>query len=92
MPTITTDLSGFGQWISHQPQNIDTSVGIIHRSDYNSAEVAGKIAEMINEFASYNDAKVKKLRKTASEIAEKARWEHFIHYYESAYDIALRKV
>jgi len=92
VPTITTDLSGFGQWVSHNPQNIDTSVGIIHRSDYNGGEVAYRIAEMIYEFASCNDSKVKKLRKTASEIAEKALWEHFIHYYEKAYDIALRKV
>jgi glycosyltransferase involved in cell wall biosynthesis len=92
VPTITTDLSGFGQWVSHNPQNIDKSVGIIHRSDYNGSEVAHQIAEMIYEFASYSELKVKKLRKNASEIAEKALWKHFIHHYETAYDIALRKV
>ena len=92
VPTITTDLSGFGQWVSHNPQNIDKSVGIIHRSDYNGSEVAHQIAEMIYEFTSYSELKVKKLRKNASEIAEKALWKHFIHHYETAYDIALKKV
>jgi glycosyltransferase involved in cell wall biosynthesis len=92
VPTITTNLSGFGQWVSPHPQHIDTSVGIIHREDYNGAEVAAKIAEMIYDFASYDEPKVKKLRKTALEIAQKAHWQHFIHYYEKAYDIALRKI
>ena len=46
---------------------------------------------MINEFASYDEATIKKLRKKASAIAEKALWKHFIRYYEQAYDIALRK-
>ena len=92
VPTITTNLSGFGQWVSHKPQEIDQSVGIIQRSDYNGAEVADRIAGMINKFASYKDAEVKKMRKQASEIAEKALWEHFIQYYETAYDIALRKL
>ena len=92
VPTITTDLSGFGQWVSHEPQNIDKSVGIIQRSDYNGAEVACRIAEMINEFASYDEPKIKKMRKTASDIAKQALWQHFIHYYETAYDTALRKI
>ena len=92
VPTITTDLAGFGQWVSPHPQNIDTSVGIVHRSDYTGSEVAGRIAEMIFDFASYNESKIKKLRKHASLIAQKAHWEHFFKYYEAAYDIALKKM
>ena len=91
VPTITTNLSGFGQWVSPEPQNIDKSVGIIHRSDYNGAETAYRIAEMINEFVKYNEAEMKKVRKQAADIAEKALWKHFIHHYETAYDIALKK-
>ena len=91
VPTITTDKSGFGQWVSRTPQGIEHSVGVIRRSDYNGPEVATRIAEMINEFASYDEATIKKLRKKASAIAEKALWKHFIRYYEQAYDIALRK-
>ena len=91
VPTITTDKSGFGQWVSRTPQGIEHSVGVIRRSDYNGPEVATRIAEMINEFASYDEATIKKLRKKASAIAEKALWKHFIRYYEQAYNIALRK-
>ncbi len=91
VPTITTDKSGFGQWVSHTPQGIDHSVGVIRRSDYNGPEVATRIAEMINEYAAYDEDTVKRLRKKAASIAEKALWKHFIRYYEQAYDIALRK-
>ncbi len=91
IPTITTDLAGFGQWVSHEPQNIDKSVGIIHRSDYNESEVALQIAEMIYEFASYSVQKVTALRKKAFNISQQALWENFIKYYEEAYDMALNK-
>jgi glycosyltransferase involved in cell wall biosynthesis len=89
VPTITTDLSGFGQWVSHETQEIENGVGVIYRSDYNGYIVANKIAEMIAQFAACNNTEVKKIRKNASVIAEKALWKHFIQYYDKAYSIAL---
>ncbi len=89
VPTITTDLSGFGLWVSPKPQDIDSGVGIIHRSDYNSYIVATQIAEMIKKFANLNENDVKNTHLKASVIAEKALWKHFIHYYEKAYHIAI---
>lgn len=89
VPTITTDLSGFGQWVSHETPGIENGVGVIHRSDYNGYVVATKIAEMIAQFAACKDTEVTKIRKKASIIAEKALWKHFIKYYDTAYNIAL---
>lgn len=90
VPTVTTDLSGFGQWVSHEPQGIETGVGITHRSDYNAYDVATNIAEMISNFADFSDKELIDARKKAAMIAEKALWKHFIEYYEKAYDIALK--
>lgn len=89
VPTITTDLSGFGQWVSATPQGVETGVGVIHRSDYNGYEVAIRIAEMIYQFSRCSEEEVKTIRKNASKIAEKALWKHFIQYYDQAYNIAL---
>ena len=89
IPTITTDLSGFGQWVSSAPQGIDAGVGIIHRSDYNAYEVVLKIAEMIYNFSKFNAIEVKNAAKNAADIAEKALWKHFIAHYDRAYEIAL---
>jgi glycogen synthase len=89
VPTITTDLSGFGQWVSHEPQSISKGVGVIHRSDYNGYLVATHIAEMIDQFATFDENEINVVRKEAGIIAEKALWIHFIPYYDSAYHIAL---
>jgi len=91
VPTITTDLSGFGQWVSHELHEIEKGVGVIHRSDYNGYVVATHISEMISKFASFTKEEVKIVRKKAAVIAEKALWKHFIQYYTTAYSIALQK-
>jgi len=88
VPTITTDLSGFGQWVSHTPQHVKEGVGVIHRSDYNSYEVATSIAGMIYDFSLLKDDEVNEARKKASIIASKALWKNFIKYYYQAYEIA----
>lgn len=89
VPTITTNLSGFGQWASVGPQGIETGVGVIQRSDYNGYEVAIHIAQMIYAFSSYDENEITTIRNKAAIIAEKALWKHFIQYYDRAYDIAL---
>jgi glycogen synthase len=91
VPTITTDLSGFGQWVSHKPQHIDKGVGIIHRSDDNLHEVSREIASMMYGFATLSSEEKNKIRKKAKHISGKALWKHFIHFYEKAYTIALSK-
>jgi len=89
VPTITTNLSGFGQWASVGPQGIETGVGVIQRSDYNGYEVAIHIAQMIYAFSSCDEYEITTIRNKAAIIAEKALWKHFIQYYDRAYDIAL---
>lgn len=90
VPTITTDLSGFGQWVSHKLHDIEQGVGVIHRSDYNGFIVAEHIAEMIYKFSKFTPTEVKNIRKKAAVIAEKALWKHFIHFYDKAYSMALK--
>lgn len=90
VPTITTGLSGFGQWVSKTPQHVREGVGVIARSDYNGYEVALQIAAMMNDLLNASVDEIELIRKKASEVASKALWKHFIKYYDEAYDIALR--
>ena len=89
VPTITTDLSGFGQWVSTIPQDLEAGVGVIHRSDYNGYEVAKKIASMIYNYSKSDAKKVSAIRKKATAISKKALWENFIEFYSKAYSIAI---
>lgn len=91
IPTITTDLSGFGQWASPTAQGIETGVGVVHRSDYNYHEVVAAVAGMMAEYANLSAVAQNKIRAKASAIAQKALWKSFIEYYYKAYDIALKK-
>lgn len=93
VPAITTDLAGFGLWVNSLKggyAELKDGVKVIHRSDYNYSEVADAIKDTVSEFSALKDTEIKKIRKNASEIAEKALWKHFIKYYYEAYDIALR--
>lgn len=92
VPTITTDLAGFGLWAKSlkEYKGLDSGVEVIHRSDYNYSEVADVLKENIIVFSQKEAAEVESIRKSAADIAEKALWKHFIKYYNEAYDIALR--
>lgn len=93
VPTVTTDLSGFGRWVNglKDQHGIDDGVEVLHRSDYNYSEVADGIKDTVSAFSSKSDAEVKAIRKRAGKVAEQALWKHFIQYYYQAYDFALRR-
>jgi len=94
VPTITTDLSGFGLWVNLERKHVSTlkeGVGVIHRTDYNYSEVADKIKDDVVEFSTYSSDDIKNVRGCTSKLSEKALWKHFIQYYYKAYDFALRK-
>lgn len=94
VPTITTDLAGFGLWVNSlkggKYSELKDGVKVIHRTDYNYSEVADAIRDTISEFSNLSNGEINKIRRNAAAIAEKALWKHFIQYYYEAYDVALR--
>ena len=92
VPTITTDLAGFGLWVKSlkNQKGISTGVDVIHRSDYNYSEVADAIKDTVSLFSCKGEKEIEKIRKSAAAVAEQALWKYFIEYYYEAYDIALR--
>ena len=92
VPTITTDLAGFGLWVNSLKgqKGINGGVEVLHRSDYNYSEVADGIKDTIALFSGKSVAEIKEIRKHAGHVAEQALWKHFIQYYYEAYDVALR--
>lgn len=92
VPTITTDLTGFGLWVNSlkDQHGIEDGVQVLHRSDYNYSEVADGIKDTISLFSAKKIEEVKHCRARAAHVAEQALWKHFIRYYYEAYDVALR--
>ena len=94
-PCITTDLSGFGQWVNevlkHEGKLTD-GVKVVHRTDMNYYESAREICDTVEELLAAPAKDRDNWRKKAAKLAEKAQWKHFIKYYFEAYDFALRQV
>lgn len=90
VPTITTSLSGFGQWILHSSENGFESSGVevVGRNDSNYDEVADSIARLLKELSSSDQSKVNAVSKAAFATASNASWQYFIEYYREAFSIA----
>lgn len=92
VPTITTSLSGFGQWILSTTENQFDSCGVnvIGRGDYNYNEVVENICKSLVFLSQCDKTEKEKISKSAMQTTSKAEWEYFIKYYIDAFDIALK--
>jgi glycogen phosphorylase/synthase len=92
IPTITTNLSGFGKWISLILDPNDKCVEVISRDEKNSLEVIQKATDYINYFLSLSKSERISISDAAKTAANKALWTNLIEEYLKAYDIALGKI
>ncbi len=88
VPTVTTDLSGFGQWANSV--HAGNGVSVVHRSDYNFSQVVESISSIIFDFLKHTPEEMVAIRRNASDISQKAHWDEFITYYFEAYQIAIK--
>ena len=91
IPTITTDLAGFGLWAKKHVtgSNISEGVAVVNRDDFNYFEVADAITSSILTLAGKDKKEAAEIRKRSFCLAAKAEWSKFIVYYEEAFRIAL---
>lgn len=92
VPTVTTSLSGFGQWVLSLNANgfAKSGVEVIARNDSNYGQVVDAISSRLLNLAEAAATTRSKVSKAAMATADKAAWEHFIIYYVEAFDIALK--
>lgn len=93
IPTITSDKSGFGQWILSGKENSlkETGVKVIERTDSNYISASNEIAQEIRSYCSYSDREKKASIKASYATAEQADWKYFIKYYEEAFKVAAER-
>lgn len=91
VPTITTDLAGFGAWVQglSDVHGLTDGVAVVTRSDHNYAEVMMAISRLILTYAATGKTLRKQAAGRAAEVAAKAQWTHFIDAYQTAYAKAL---
>ena len=98
VPTVTTDKSGFGQWVESDVakerivdpmQSLEkTGVFVVPRDDRSYADTARKIADALAAYAAAGKTNTDTCAKAASATADLADWKHFIAAYDKAFEIA----
>lgn len=94
VPTVTTSLSGFGQWVvSTCPDEglEETGVEVVNRTDSNYTHVISEIMATLRRISKFSPECKQKVSAAASATAERAAWSCFIDYYIESYGIAIEK-
>jgi phosphorylase/glycogen(starch) synthase len=91
IPTITTSLSGFGQWIKDKVSDITDGAVVIERTETNAQQVTVEITSTIIKYCTLDKNKTTEARDNAEKLANSATWKEFVKYYSDAYSIGLTK-
>ena len=93
VPTITTDLAGFGQWVlDNFGDDSDLSgIKVVHRTDSNYQETLQSVVSGLINLYVMEDKMMKQVRKGARVTSQAASWDRFIEYYDAAYRQALEE-
>lgn len=91
IPTVTTNLAGFGLWAekSVSGKNISEGVAVIERTDFNYFDVADAITASILSLVKKDKKEVEEIRKRCFKLAKQAEWSKFIVFYQKAFIDAL---
>lgn len=90
VPTVTTDLSGFGMWV-RSSQRDKNGVTIICRRQTSYDETAASLRDVLLQYASLPEEQMQEHRHMVRHVAEGCSWEKFFPYYVQAYGLALDK-
>ena len=91
VPTITTDLAGFGQWVldTFGDDSDRYGVKVLHRTDSNYEETFRAIAMSLMNLYVMSDKVNRAIRNANRTTSKAASWDNFIVYYDEAYSHAL---
>ena len=94
VPTITTDLAGFGQWVLADFDNAFEVCGVkvLHRTDSNYSELVDQIAYNVYALFSAPATDIAKVRNAAMATSKAASWDNFAVKYVEAYKQALENL
>lgn len=92
IPTVTTSLTGFGNWVKAKTKGIIDGIEVIERNDENSVEATKKIAQIVLSFSQMSNQEKTKAVTTAQNLTQSIDWEQLIKNYYKAFDIAIKAV
>ena len=91
IPTITTTLAGFGQWVNSKYGKKNSGVIVVERNDEFEDVTTEAIKKALFDFSNQSKSDRKNARAQAYEVSRIALWENLIAHYFEAYTVALQK-
>lgn len=91
IPTVTTSLSGFGQWVDAAYTTKQKGVAVIQRTDNNDFDVIVQMADYLLEIALCSPEDMQVYRKSAKQVSRIALWDKMVMYYQVAFSKAAEK-
>jgi len=88
IPTITTNLAGFGAWVKSELEVKHHAVSVIERTENNYTEFVSNIADAIGYFANCSKADYKKAADESRKLSTNFHWSILSQEYTKAYSSA----
>ena len=92
VPTITTNLTGFGLWVKNSGSKKVRAVQVFDRDEDNYEQVRDAISNWIIEYESKKATEKDEIRNEACQVSRTALWSNLVENYLKAFDIALKKL
>lgn len=86
-PTITTNLAGFGSWVSSLQLPNQEAVQVLHYGT--QEEIVTSLSDCLYKTVQQTDAQKQSIREQVAKIAQLADWKLFYQDYLDAYDQAI---
>lgn len=94
VPTVTTDLSGFGMWarqLDIVKNEKMSGVRVMPRRGTSFEQCSEELRQLVVKAATVSDTDLDIMRKNARKVAEETSWGHFFENYKKAFHLALEK-
>jgi glycogen synthase len=92
IPTVTSDLSGFGDFMMQLMKDHDNvGVYVSHRKKKSFDKAADELADILFKFVTMDRRERIKQRNKVENISEIFDWNNLRSYYDTAHDLAVKK-
>ncbi|MCK5342021.1 MAG: glycosyltransferase, partial [Candidatus Heimdallarchaeota archaeon] len=90
--TITTDLAGFGQYISEKIDNkTDTGIKILKRRGRKYKDIVYDLTKLMHDVTTMSEHEIITQKHNAKQLAHLVGWDHLAENYFKAHDMAISK-
>ncbi|MEN2495460.1 MAG: Glycogen [starch] synthase, liver [Marteilia pararefringens] len=90
--SITSDLSGFGEYVEKLTGGEQTGVGVLNRRDTPIEQSVNLLAQMLDSFMSVGEDDMRQARKSIEKLTKSLDWTLLIDYYEQAMRASLYRL